>query len=64
MKKTTNQLLAICLLSILCNPMAGQPGKNDSICMEITGRVLHLNTQHGNSYKAELLFNNIVLDSF
>lgn len=63
MKKTINQLLVICLLSILCNPITGQPRKNDSICMEITGRVLHLNTQYGNSYKAELLFNNIVLDS-
>jgi hypothetical protein len=66
MKKTINKLVLMYMAGILfclVKPVAGQTNSDPGICMEITGRVLNLSSKNGNSYKVELLYNNVVLNS-
>lgn len=63
MKNKILQLSLVGFFSLFCNPLSAQGRSVIPACMEITGRIMHLSGKQGNTYKAELLNNNIVVDS-
>jgi len=66
MKTTINLstlFFALCMLFSKTDSFSQNMSLDSTTCIEISGRVLNLNSKNGNTYKAELICNNVVLNS-
>lgn len=66
MKKTINPqtlLFALCMLFSKTDSFSQNLSLDSTTSIEISGRVLNLSDKNGNTYKTELVCNNVVLNS-